>query len=96
MFRSLIFVSVMIFLGIKVYHYTVIYEVINLEKEFSKLGPLIVEEIEKQNLLEAEWAILTSPENLKRLAEKNSNELKLEPIRGDQITVSDSEFFEGE
>ncbi len=83
MFRSLIFISVMIFLGIKVYHYTVIYEVINLEKEFSKLGPLIVEEIEKQNLLEAEWAILTSPENLKRLAEKNSNELKLEPIRGD-------------
>ena len=96
MFRSLIFISVMIFLGIKVYHYTVIYEVINLEKEFSKLGPLIVEEIEKQNLLEAEWAILTSPENLKRLAEKNSNELKLEPIRVDQITVSDSEFFEGE
>ena len=48
MFRSLIFISVMIFLGIKVYHYTVIYEVINLEKEFSKLGPLIVEEIEKQ------------------------------------------------
>ena len=96
MFRSLIFISVMIFLGIKVYHYTVIYEVINLEKEFSKLGPLIVEEIEKQNLLEAEWAILTSPENLKRLAEKNSNKLKLEPIRSDQITVSDSEFFEGE
>ena len=86
----------MIFLGIKVYHYTVIYEVINLEKEFSKLGPLIVEEIEKQNLLEAEWAILTNPENLKKLAEKNSNELNLKPIRGDQITVSDSEFFEGE
>ena len=96
MFRSLIFISVMIFLGIKVYHYTVIYEVINLEKEFSKLGPLIVEEIEKQNLLEAEWAILTNPENLKKLAEKNSNELNLKPIRGDQITVSDSEFFEGE
>ena len=96
MFKSFIFISVMIFLGIKVYHYTVIYEVINLEKEFSKLGPLIVEEIEKQNLLEAEWAILTSPGNLKRLAEKNSNELKLGPIRADQITVSDSEFFEGE
>ncbi len=96
MFRSFIFISIMIFLGIKVYHYTVIYEVINLEKEFSKLGPLIVEEIEKQNLLEAEWAILTNPENLKKLAEKNSNELNLKPIRGDQITVSDSEFFEGE
>jgi len=95
-FRSFIFISIMIFLGIKVYHYTVIYEVINLEKEFSKLGPLIVEEIEKQNLLEAEWAILTNPENLKKLAEKNSNELNLKPIRGDQITVSDSEFFEGE
>tara|TARA_B100000686_G_scaffold42689_1_gene44633 strand:- start:2630 stop:2842 length:213 start_codon:yes stop_codon:yes gene_type:complete len=70
--------------------------VIKLEKQNNILTKEIFTELDKRNQLKAEWAIIISPSNLEKLAEKYSKKLKLKPIRGDQIEVLSPRIVEGE
>ena len=96
MLRYFVFIFLLIFLSINIYHYTISYEVIKLEKQHNRLTKEIFTELDKRNQLKAEWAIIISPSNLEKLAEKYSKKLKLKPIRGDQIEVLSSRIVEGE
>ena len=96
MLRYFVFIFLLIFLSINIYHYTISYEVIKLEKQNNKLTKEIFTELDKRNQLKAEWAIIISPSNLEKLAEKYSKKLKLKQIRGDQIEVLSSRIVEGE
>ena len=96
MLSYFVFIFLLIFLSINIYHYTISYEVIKLEKQNNILTKEIFTELDKRNQLKAEWAIIISPSNLEKLAEKYSKKLKLKPIRGDQIEVLSSRIVEGE
>ena len=45
----------------------------------------IAAENERIRLLEADWAIATSPERMEKLAERFAEQLKLEPLQSHQI-----------
>ena len=96
MLRYFVFIFLLIFLSINIYHYTISYEVIKLEKQNNRLTKEIFTELDKRNQLKAEWAIIISPSNLEKLAEKYSKKLKLKQIRGDQIEILSSRIVEGE
>ncbi|MEC7380777.1 MAG: hypothetical protein VX575_00455 [Pseudomonadota bacterium] len=96
MLRYFVFIFLSIFLSINIYHYTISYEVIKLEKKNNKLKKQIFTELDQRNHLKAEWAIIISPSNLEKLAEKYSQKLKLKPINGDQIEVLSPRIDEGE
>ena len=48
----------------------------------------IFDEKHYQTQLQTEWAIITSPKNLEKLASKYSKSLKLKPISGNQILIN--------
>ena len=96
MLRYFVFIFLSIFLSINIYHYTISYEVIKLEKQNNKLKKQIFTELDQRNHLKAEWAIIISPSNLEKLAEKYSQKLKLKRINGDQIEVLSPRIDEGE
>jgi len=96
MLRYFVFIFLLIFLSINIYHYTISYEVIKLEEQNNKLTKEIFTELDKRNQLRTEWAIIISPSNLERLAEKYSQKLKLKPINGDQIEILPPRIVEGE
>ena len=87
MLRIISFFSIIIFLMINVYHYNVSYDVIKLEKKIYKIENEILDEKHHQTQLKTEWAIITSPKNLEKLASKYSKSLKLKPISGNQILI---------
>ena len=72
MLRIISFFSVVIFLIINIYHYNVSYEVIKLEKKIYKIENEILDEQNRETQLITEWAIITSPKNLEKLADRYS------------------------
>ena len=64
------------------------YEVIKLEKNNYIVENEILDEKHHQTQLKTEWAIITSPKNLEKLASKYSKSLKLKPISGNQILIN--------
>ena len=65
MLRIISLLSLFIFLLINIYHYNVSYEVIKLEKNNYIIENEILDEKHHQTQLKTEWAIITSPKNLK-------------------------------
>lgn len=96
MLKYISYLLLLIFLSINIYHYTISYEVIKLEKQNNSLKKEIFSELDKRDQLQTEWAIIVSPNNLERLAKKYSEKLKLRPISGDQITIIPQNIEEGE
>ena len=88
MLRIISLISLFIFLVINIYHYNVSYEVIKLEKNNYIIENEILDEKHHQTQLKTEWAIITSPKNLEKLASKYSKSLKLKPVSGNQILIS--------
>ncbi len=88
MLRIISFFSIAIFLMINIYHYNVSYEVIKLEKKIYKIENEIFDEQNRENQLITEWAIITSPKNLEKLADRYSKSLNLKPITGNQILIN--------
>ena len=88
MLRIISLLSLFIFLVINIYHYNVSYEVIKLEKNNYIIENEIFDEKHHQTQLKTEWAIITSPKNLEKLASKYSKSLKLKPISGNQILIN--------
>ena len=88
MLRIISLLSLFIFLVINIYHYNVSYEVINVEKNNYIIENEILDEKHHQTQLKTEWAIITSPKNLEKLASKYSKSLKLKPISGNQILIN--------
>ena len=88
MLRIISLLSLFIFLVINIYHYNVSYEVIKLEKNNYIIENEIFDEKHYQTQLKTEWAIITSPKNLEKLASKYSKSLKLKPISGNQILIN--------
>ena len=88
MLRIISLLSLFIFLVINIYHYNVSYEVIILEKNNYIIENEILDEKHHQTQLKTEWAIITSPKNLEKLASKYSKSLKLKPISGNQILIN--------
>ena len=88
MLRIISLLSLFIFLLINIYHYNVSYEVIKLEKNNYIIENEILDEKHHQTQLKTEWAIITSPKNLEKLASKYSKSLKLKPVSGNQILIS--------
>ena len=88
MLRIISLLSLFIFLLINIYHYNVSYEVIKLEKNNYIIENEIFDEKHYQTQLQTEWAIITSPKNLEKLASKYSKSLKLKPISGNQILIN--------
>jgi hypothetical protein len=88
MLRIISLLSLFIFLVINIYHYNVSYEVIKLEKNNYIIENEIFDEKHYQTQLQTEWAIITSPKNLEKLASKYSKSLKLKPISGNQILIN--------
>tara|TARA_B100000282_G_scaffold289371_1_gene259041 strand:- start:2019 stop:2309 length:291 start_codon:yes stop_codon:yes gene_type:complete len=88
MLRIISFLSISIFLLINIYHYNVSYEVIKKEKTNYEIERQILNEKQYEAQLKTEWAIITSPKNLEKLADKYSKNLKLKPVNGNQIQIS--------
>ena len=68
MLRIISFLSISIFLLINIYHYNVSYEVIKKEKTNYEIERQILNEKQYEAQLKTEWAIITSPKNLEKLA----------------------------
>ena len=88
MLRIISFFSIVIFLIINIYHYNVSYEVIKLEKKIYKIENEILHEQNRETQLITEWAIITSPKNLEKLADRYSKSLNLKPVTGNQILIN--------
>ena len=88
MLRIISFFSLVIFLMINIYHYNVSYDVIKLEKKIYKIENEILDEQNRETQLITEWAIITSPKNLEKLAERYSKNLNLKPVSGNQISIN--------
>ena len=55
------------------------------QNEIRRIEKQIAFEEDTIDLLEADWAMLTQPERLQRLAEKHAGELSLQPIEARQV-----------
>ena len=88
MLRIISFFSLVIFLMINIYHYNVSYDVIKLEKKIYKIENEILDEQNHETQLITEWAIITSPKNLEKLANRYSKSLNLKPVTGNQILIN--------
>ncbi len=88
MLRIISFFSIVIFLMINIYHYNVSYEAIKLEKKIYKIENEIFDEQNRETQLTTEWAIITSPKNLEKLADRYSKSLNLKPVTGNQILIN--------
>jgi hypothetical protein len=55
------------------------------QNEIRRIEKQIAYEEDTIDLLEADWAMLTQPERLQRLAEKHAGELALQPIEARQV-----------
>ncbi len=88
MLRIISFFSIVIFLMINIYHYNISYDVIKLEKKIYKIENEIFDEQNRETQLITEWAIITSPKNLEKLAERYSKNLNLKPVSGNQISIN--------
>jgi len=88
MLRIISFFSLIIFLMINIYHYNVSYDVIKLEKKIYKIENEILDEQNLETQLITEWAIITSPKNLEKLANRYSKSLNLKPVTGNQILIN--------
>ena len=88
MLRIISFFSIVIFLIINIYHYNTSYEVIKLEKKINKIENEILDEQNRETQLTTEWAIITSPKNLEKLADRYSKSLNLKPVTGNQILIN--------
>ena len=88
MLRIISFFSLVIFLMINIYHYNVSYDVIKLEKKIYKIENEILDEQNRETQLITEWAIITSPKNLEKLANRYSKSLNLKPVKGNQILIN--------
>ena len=88
MLRIISILSIVIFLMINIYHYNVSYDVIKLEKKIYKIENEILDEQNRETQLITEWAIITSPKNLEKLAERYSKNLNLKPVSGNQISIN--------
>ena len=88
MLRIISFFSLVIFLMINIYHYNVSYDVIKLEKKIFKIENEILDEQNRETQLITEWAIITSPKNLEKLANRYSKSLNLKPVKGNQILIN--------
>jgi hypothetical protein len=55
------------------------------QREIVRIEKQITFEEDTIDLLEADWAMLTQPERLQRLAEKYAGELSLQPIEARQV-----------
>ena len=88
MLRIISFFSLVIFLMINIYHYNVSYDVIKLEKKIYKIENEILDEQNLETQLITEWAIITSPKNLEKLANRYSKSLNLKPVTGNQILIN--------
>jgi len=73
---------------INIYHYNVSYDVIKLEKKIYKIENEILDEQNNETQLITEWAIITSPKNLEKLANRYSKSLNLKPVTGNQILIN--------
>jgi len=63
--------------------YMVKYQVQDMKKEIAHTEHLIAEEHKNIHVLQAEWAYLTRPDRIKRLADKY---LDVKPLTGKQVT----------
>ena len=88
MLKIISFFSLLIFLMINIYHYNVSYDVIKLEKKIFKIENEILDEQNLETQLITEWAIITSPKNLEKLANRYSKSLNLKPVTGNQILIN--------
>ena len=88
MLKIISFFSLLIFLMINIYHYNVSYDVIKLEKKIFKIENEILDEQNRETQLITEWAIITSPKNLEKLANRYSKSLNLKPVTGNQILIN--------
>jgi len=88
MLKIISFFSLLIFLMINIYHYNVSYDVIKLEKKIYKIENEISGEQNRETQLITEWAIITSPKNLEKLAKRYSKSLNLKPVTGNQILIN--------
>ena len=88
MLKIISFFSLLIFLMINIYHYNVSYDVIKLEKKIFKNENEILDEQNRETQLITEWAIITSPKNLEKLANRYSKSLHLKPVTGNQILIN--------
>ena len=88
MLKIISFFSLLIFLMINIYHYNVSYDVIKLEKKIYKIENEILDEQNRETQLITEWAIITSPKNLEKLANRYSKSLNLKPVTGNQILIN--------
>ena len=68
--------------------YSLEYETRGLERDIAKTQKSIVDEREQAKMLNAEWASLTRPDRLQKIAEE---QLKLQPVTASQI-VSTAEL----
>ncbi len=82
MWRLVNLLAILLFVGSAGYAYGVKYETILFAEQIFKTKHQIVEEQDAISRLQAEWALLTRPERLQTLAEKNST---LRPLALNQI-----------
>ena len=87
MWRLLNLLAVAILIGSAVYAYSIKYETILFAEQILKVKHQITDEQDQIERLRAEWAILTRPERLQQLAERN---LGLSRLSLDQIVDPDA------
>ena len=86
MWRLLNLVAVAVLIGSAVYAYSIKYETILFAEQILKVRHQIVAEQDQIERLRAEWSILTRPERLQQLAERNLN---LQRLSLNQIVAPD-------
>lgn len=69
------------------------YKVQTINKEIKSLTNAIIKEKETIHILHAEWAYLTQPTKITKLASKHLN---LQPIPADKIKILPSNLLSGE
>jgi len=85
MFRSRDFLLVAMMLGMAAFTYKVKYEEQQRHAQIRQIERQVQAEKDMINLLKAEWALVSAPARLGRLAEHYALELELSPINPDQI-----------
>ena len=89
MLKTLDIVLIAVMISAAAWTYKIKHEAELLEAEVAKVERQIALERETIALLEADWSLLDQPSRLQRLVDAFASDLKLQPMRPDQIVEPD-------
>lgn len=87
--RAIDLVLIATILGAAAWTYRIKHDAQDIQDQLAKIEHKISLEKETMSLLEADWSLLSQPDRLETLMTAYQDDLKLQPIRPDQIVNPD-------